>query len=350
VKAALLKGPREIVLEDIPVPEITDDDVLVEVKWCGICGSDTASYRKTELIQPGTYLGHEFSGVLAKVGKHVKGWKVGDRVVCNELYECGECYACKHAFHSACRHCLEEEIGCRPGLENAGAFARYTRVRHPEYRLYRIPDGVSFEEAALTEPLAVSLHAVRMSLFKPRDRVMVLGLGMIGLGAIAHLKNSGAGLIITTYGRNKKRAELALKMGADHVFSYYETPDLKERVLELTDGEGVDVVFECSGIPDAFQSATSFLRPRGQLLLVGIMTHEVPLIPAAFVLGEYNLQGSFCYYHDEFPMVLEFLSRKVLPVNELITSKIELSNIVEEGFEVLTTPGNAEVKIIVQPD
>lgn len=350
MKAVLLKGPREIVFEDIPIPEISDDDVLVEVKWCGICGSDTASYRNTELIQAGTYLGHEFSGVLNKVGKNVKGWKVGDRVVVNELLECGECYACRHAFHSACIHCLEEEIGCRPGLDNAGAFAKFVRVRHPEYRLYRIPDEVSFEEAALVEPLAVSLHAVRMSMFKPRDRVMVLGCGMIGLGVIAHLKNAGAGLIIATRGKNKKRGEAALKLGADYVFSPHETPDLKEKVFELTDGDGVDVVFECSGIPAAFQSAPSFLRPRGQVLLVGIMAHEVPIVPLPFILGEYSLQGTFCYYHDEFPMVLGFLKRKVVPVDVFITSKIALSEIVKKGFEAITEPGSGQIKVMVKPD
>ncbi len=350
MKAALLKGPGEVILEEIPVPEISGGEVLVEVKWCGICGSDTASYRNIELIQPGTYLGHEFSGFLAKVGKNVKGWKVGDRVVCNELYECGECYACKHGFPSACLHCLDKEIGCVPGLRNAGGFAKFVRVSYPEYRLYRIPDEVSFEEAALVEPLAVSLHAIRMSMFKPRDRVMVLGCGMIGLGVIAHLKNAGAGLIIATRGKNKIRGEVALRLGADYIFSPYETESLKEKVFELTCGEGIDLVFDCSGIPAAFQSATGFLRPRGQVILVGVIAHEVPIVPLPFVLGEYSLQGSFCFYHDEFPMVLEFLKRKVLPINQLITSKIKLSNIVKEGFDILTTPGNHEIKIIVEPD
>jgi len=175
MKAALLKGPGDIVLEEVPVPEISDDEVLVEVKWCGICGSDLGSYRTRDFIQPGTYLGHEFSGVLAKVGKNVKGWRVGDRVVCNELYECGECYACEHGLASCCLHALDYEIGCVPGLGNAGGFAKYVRVPHPEYRLYSLVDEISFEEGTLVEPLACSLHAVRLSDFKPRGRVMVLG-------------------------------------------------------------------------------------------------------------------------------------------------------------------------------
>ena len=350
MKAALLKGPGDIVLEDVSVPEISDDEVLVEVKWCGICGSDLGSYRTRDFIQPGTYLGHEFSGVLAKVGKNVKGWKVGDRVVCNELYECGECYACEHGFTSCCLHALDHEIGCVPGLEDAGGFAKYVRVPHPEYRLYALPDEISFEEGTLVEPLACSLHAVRMSNFKPRDRAMVLGCGMIGLGVIAHLRNAGAGLIIATRGKNKKRGEVAMKLGADYVFSPAEIPDLKEKVFELTDGVGVDVVFECSGKPEAFQSAPGFLRPRGQIILVGLHAHEIPIVPLPFTLWEYSLQGSFCYYHDEFPMVMEFLKRRLLPVAEIITSKINLSDIVKKGFDVLTSPRHDEIKIIVEPD
>ena len=347
MKAALLKGVKELVLDDIPIPEITDDEVLVEVKYCGICGSDLGAWRSAELMPPGTYMGHEFSGVLAKVGKNVKSWKVGDRVVCNELYECGECYACTHGIYSCCPKAMSQEIGCTAGLENAGAFAKYVRVRYPEYRLFALPDEVSFEEAALVEPLACTLHAVRLSNFKPRESTVVLGAGMIGLGVIVHLKNAGAGLIVATE-ISEKRASMAKRLGADYVFDPQKV-DVKGKVLELTEGVGADVVFDCSGIPQAFQSATSFLRPRGQLLLMGIITHEVPIVPVGFILGEYSLQGSMCYYHEEFPMVIEFLSRHTSPIAEVITSKIKLSDI-QNGFEELSKPGTDEIKILVEPD
>lgn len=347
MKAVLLKGPGEVVFEDIPVPEISDEEVLVEVKYCGICGSDMHSIPDCSLYPQGTYLGHEFTGVLAKVGCKVKGLKEGDRVVANPLFICGECYGCQHGRW--CDHGVENSIGCVPGIENAGAFAKYVRVPAPELRLYRIPDTVSFEEAALVEPLACSLHAVRISAFRAREKTMVLGAGMIGLGVIAHLKSAGAGLIIVTE-TMPNRIEMAKKLGADYVFNPLEVPDLKERVRELTGGIGIDVVYDCSGIAEAFRSAPDFLRSGGQILLKGIIPKDVPISPMNFTFNEWELKGSLCYYADEFPMTIEFLERGESPVKEMITSIIKLSDIIEKGFNVVTKPGNAEIKILVKPN
>ena len=151
------------------------------------------------------------------MGRNVKGWKEGERVVANPLYICGECYGCQHGRW--CDHGIEKSLGCVPGLDNAGAFTKYVKVPVPELRLYRLPDTVSFEEAALVEPLACSLHAVRISAFRAREKTMVLGAGMIGLGVIAHLKSAGAGLIVVTE-TMPNRIEMAKKLGADVVEAY----------------------------------------------------------------------------------------------------------------------------------
>ncbi len=349
MKAVLLKGPGEVVFEEVLVPEISDDEVLVEVKYCGICGSDVHSIPNCLPYKAGTYLGHEFSGILNKVGKKVKGWKIGDRVTAKPRYTCGKCYACRHGRQSLCDQGIEHTLGVAVGRENAGAFARFIRVPMPEWRLHLLSEEVSFEEGALVEPLACALHAVRRSMLKPREKTMVLGCGMIGLGVIAHLKNSGAGLIIATE-TIEKRAEIARKLGADYVFDPGKVANLKDNVFELAGSEGIDIVFDCSGVPQAFLSATDFLRRGGQIILEGVIAQEVPIIPMNFTFNEWELKGSLASYSDEFPMVIEFLERHLSPVSELITSKIKLSNIVKDGFDKLSKPGTREIKILVEPD
>jgi len=344
LKATRLKAAKELVVEDIPVPEIEDSEVLVEVKYCGICGTDIRGFAAPGLINVGAYVGHEFSGVITKVGKDVKGWKVGDRVVVNPNCFCGECYACKHGVPECCEHLIENSLGTLADKTRPGAFGEYVRVPFAEQRLYALPDELSFEEGALAEPLASSLHAVRISAFKTRDQVMVLGCGGIGLGAIAFLKDAGAGLIIATE-VNEQRAELARKLGADYVFNPLTTKNLKEEVFQLTGGLGVNQVFDCSGAAQAFQSAVNFLRPKGQIILVGIIDKDVPVVPLNYQIGEFQLQASFCY-SDEFPLVVNFLKNTKLPIKEMATSKIKLGDI-QEGFNTLLTPGNSEIKILV---
>ena len=344
MKAARLKGPGNIALEEIPVPEISDEEVLVEVKYCAICGTDLHDFKSPSFAPVGAYMGHEFSGVVAKVGSEVEGWKPGARVVVKPPFQCGECYACKHGFPQCCERAFEA-ICLSTDAELPGAFARYVRVPYPQQRLYLLPQEVSYEEGALVEPLATSLHAVRISSFRPGDYTMVLGCGPIGLGVIAFLKRAGAGLIIATE-INETRMEAAKKFGADYVFNPQKVSNLKEEVLRLTDRLGAAQIFDCSGIPAAFQSATNFLRARGQIILVGVIQEEVAIVPFSFQLGEFQLQPCIVY-SDEFPMVIDFLKKATSPVKEMITSKIKLSDIVKEGFNKLLKPGHVEIKILV---
>ncbi len=347
MKAALLKSAGVVVLDEVSIPMISQDEVLVEVKYCGICGSDLHAVQHGNLFEPGTYMGHEFSGILAEVGSAVKGWKAGDRVVVNPMYWCGECNGCLRGCQSQCDHLFW--MGCAPGRAHAGAFARFVRVPNPESRLTALPDAVSFEEGALVEPLAVALHAIRISSFRMRDYAMVLGAGPIGLGVIAQLKNGSAGLVVALE-TNDRRAGLADKLGADYVLNPKTHCSLKEEVLDLTGGAGMDVVYDCSGSAEAFRNASGFLRKGGETVLLGQITKEVPILPTDYTLNEFRLQGSLAYHKNEFPMVVEFLKRRVSAVSQMITSVINLSDIVEKGFGRLSEAGNEEVKILVAPD
>jgi threonine dehydrogenase-like Zn-dependent dehydrogenase len=342
MKAARLKQPGQVVLEDIPVPQISEYEVLLEVKYCGICGTDSHGVAEAPgFYKLGTYLGHEFSAVIARVGGSVEGWNVGDRVVVNPMNWCGECYACKHGFLSQCSLHSTEVIGGSTDKTLPGGFAQFVRVPKPQYRLWALPEGLSFQRGALAEPLACSLHAIRVSTFTPGDYSLVLGAGPVGLGVVAFLKYSGAGLIVVTE-VNNKRAEVARRFGADYVFNPIEVSDLRERVLDITSGQGVNQVFECSGTAQAFQSAPDFLKPRGQIVMVGLIQHEIPILPFRYQPGEFQIQSSWCTT-DEWPLVLDFLRRTETPVEQMITSVIRLEDIIERGFNRLLQPNNGEI-------
>ncbi|MCD6453361.1 MAG: alcohol dehydrogenase catalytic domain-containing protein [Dehalococcoidales bacterium] len=348
MKAAKIEEPGKIVLEEIPVPEVLDDEVLVEVRYCGICGSDLHGFRFPGFMQVGAYMGHEFSGVVSKVGSKIKGWKPGDRVTVQPTYRCGKCWACLHGYTPCCEHQMDGGIGETADKSLPGAFSKFVRVQFPEKRLYSLPDEVSFEEGALVEPLACSLRAVRISTFKPGDYTMVLGAGPIGLGIITFLRAAGAGMIIVSE-VDANRTALAKRFGADYVFNPQKTPNMKDEVLKLTGGVGVAQVFECTGIPEVFNSAFDFLRPWGQLMSVGLVMDEVPFVPFRCQPLEFQIGWSWCHGTDEFPIVIDYL-RRGLPVKEMITAKIKLEDIVEKGFEALLKKGRDDIKILVSPD
>lgn len=347
MKAAVVTNPGIVELLEEPIPEITEDEVLVEVKFCGICGSDIHTYIPGAMPPP-VYIGHEFSGVLARVGKDVEDWKEGDRVVVNPGYKCGKCYACKHGKPEACEMGLIRSLGNVTGKENAGGFANYVRVSLPDYRLNLLPDEVSFEEGALVEPLSVALHGVNLSEPKMGETCMVMGAGAIGLGAIAMFRYLGVGTIIAVESV-ASRMKLAEKMGANYIFDPADD-EIVDKVLEITQDRGVDIVFEASGATAAFDSAPNYLGRNGRITQVSVMLEDLMITPINWLMHEWRLQYSVAYTPDEFLKSIDFLKRTTIPVTEMITSKIKLSEIVTKGIIPLQTPGTQEVKILVEPD
>ena len=193
---------KKIEFQEKPKPVIDSTDVLLKVEYCGICGSDVHGYLNGILIPLGTVMGHECAGVVAEVGNKVQDFKVGDRVVAKPIPQCGECYWCKKGQYSLCPTSFGQAFGITP--ENDGAFAEFLQVKHPKEMLFRLPEGVSFQEGALVEPLATSLHAVRTSRFGLGDNVVILGAGMIGLGVLQFVKLGGAGKPSSLKSRRKR--------------------------------------------------------------------------------------------------------------------------------------------------
>ena len=278
MKAIIKKGPFPgVSVEDIPIPECGDDDVLVEVKAAGICGSDvhiyewTPNYEWTVPHMP-YVLGHEFAGVVEQTGKNVVNCKPGDRVVCRPAYHCGQCHYCKTDRRHFCSN-----NGGIAGLTRNGGMAEFAVMK--EAGIVHLPDNVTMEQAAIIEPMGVTANAVNDAGLHLGDFVVVQGPGPIGLLTMLFAKANGAGkCVMIGTSKDEGRLQVAREMGADYTFKSDEM-DVMKAVMDLTDGFGADVVFEATGVPRLAQQALDMVEKSGKVVLVGIY-------PAA---GEINL-------------------------------------------------------------
>lgn len=344
MKAAVLKDLKTISFVEKPVPEIGTGEALVKVEYCGICGSDLHAYSRGVVIPVGTVMGHECSGVVAEVGAEVHNVKPGDRVWVKPGASCGVCHWCRKGQDMYCPHGFERAMGLTPN--NDGAFAEYVLVKHPHEMLFELPPSVSFEEAALIEPLSVALHGVRTSRFRTGDRVAVVGAGMIGLGVLQFMKLGGAGTIVVLE-TSPQRSRIAKEMGADVVLDPIALGgDLTARVLDLT-GFGADVVFECAGAPSALDGAINYVSSGGQIMLLGLHEGKVPFDFWQALHREVSVKGSLGWL-DEYLYVLGFLEAKRIATDRLISDVISLADIEEKGFKRLLSSQDA-VKILVKP-
>lgn len=272
VKATM--GPGELVYrEDLPIPEINDDEVLIKVHCTAICGTDLHildwdEWTQKRVKKPVT-LGHETAGDIVAVGKNVKDRKVGDRVSCESHIPCGHCYFCENNMPHICKNV---ELF---GITQDGAFAEYAKIRSD--CTFLIPDDLSYEAACLFEPMGAGVHGAENANVKGKT-VLVSGCGPIGLAAISACKHFGASMLIVC-ARTDSKLTVAKEMGADLVFNTKKV-DLAQEIMELTDGIGVDVAIDVTGSEDAIHTALRCLRAGGDLVGVGL-----PTKPVTFDLG-----------------------------------------------------------------
>jgi (R,R)-butanediol dehydrogenase/meso-butanediol dehydrogenase/diacetyl reductase len=350
MKALLWYGVKDVRVEDVPQQEVQEKSVRIKVEWCGICGTDLHEYLAGPIFLPEekphpltnekvpVILGHEFSGVVVEIGKGVTKVKVGDRVTVEPILSCGNCWACKDGKYNLC-----EKLGFHGLAGGGGGFSEFTVVK--EDMVHKLPDQMSYEQGALVEPTAVAVHAVRQSKLKVGDRVAVFGAGPIGLLTIRAAKAAGASLIIAVE-LSEKRRNFAKKMGADIVLDPRET-DVIQEIKNLTNG-GVDVSFEVAGVEVVLNQAIESTKYDGQILIVSIWEKEAKIPPNSLVLKEREIKGILAY-RDIFPSVIQLIANGSINVDELITKKIHLDQIVEEGFETLVKEKD-QVKILVRPN
>jgi L-iditol 2-dehydrogenase len=343
MKALVLEEYMKLVYQDVPMPEMQDDEVLVKVKAVGICGSDVhgmdgSSGRRI----PPLIMGHEASGVIESAGSAVKEWKSGDRVTFDStIYRRDDWYTQKGMYNlSDGRMVLGVST---PEFKKHGAFAEYVTV--PQHILHRIPEGVSFIQAALVEPAAVSLHAINLSPIGNEDTVLVVGAGMVGMFVIQLLRIKGCGHIIAV-DLESPRLELARKLGADFAFVPGD-PELGKTIYSLTANRGVDCAIEVVGIAQSVQLGISLLRKGGTITLLGNLSPEVPIPMQAVVTKQLRLQGS-CAINGEYPEILEMISRGALNMEAILSAEAPLS----DGaiwFDRLYNKEKGLMKVILKP-
>ena len=320
MKALVLEEYKKLVYKEVPDPVPAGEEVLVRVMAAGICGSDVHGMDgSTGRRIPPLIMGHEASGVIASVGKAVHGWKEGDRVTFDStIYPLDDWYTRKGLYNLSDNRMV---LGVSPGeYRRDGAFAEYVAI--PQHILYRIPDEVTFTQAAMVEPVAVAAHAVEITPVSWNDTALVVGSGMVGLFVIQVLRTRGCGQIIAVDPEEEKLA-LARRLGADHTINP-STRDVKEEVLRLTDQRGADVAFEVVGKTEGVTAAIHSVRKGATVTLVGNLSPEVGIPLQAVVTRQLRLQGS-CAICGEYPAVLEMIARKVINVEAILSAEVPLS-------------------------
>ena len=346
MKAAVLVGLRRIEIQNKPKPVVESGEVLVKVEYCGICGSDVHGYQNGIVIPVGTVMGHELSGVVSEVGREVYSVRPGDHVVVKPSAPCRSCYWCRKGQYSICPNRRKTVIGVNP--ENDGAFAEYVRIRYPGQMLFKLPSGLGAKEAALAEPFSVALHGVRLSRFKSGDCVMVIGAGMIGLAVLQLLKLVRTSKVIVLE-ISEEKSRVAQALGADLVLNpLSEGGGLRDRIFDLTGGIGADMVFECAGVPMAFQTSMDCVKSGGQILVIGVYEQNVPFSLYNLLHREIEVKGVYSSY-DEFQEVIELLADGKIDTHLFISDTISAKSLVEKGFERLLASKDL-IKIVVRMD
>ncbi len=351
MKAARFHGRGDVRVEDVTEPHPAPGQVQIAVEWCGICGTDLHEFLDGPIFAPTPAsphpltggavpitLGHEFSGVVAELGQGVTGLSEGDRVVVEPYDVCGECSACRDGRYNICRR-----LGFI-GLDgDQGGFAERMVV---DRRWVHAIDGLTPEQGALVEPLAVGYHATKLSGLPPGGSAAVFGSGPIGLVTAAALRATGAGQVIVVEPAEARKAK-APGAGADHVLDPTEV-DVPDAIRELTDGRGADVTFECAGVDAVLAAAVASTRPGGTCVNVSIWGHPATFDVNSLVFSEIHLIGSLAYAnrHEE---VIELIRSGTVDVDQFITGRIGLSDIVDRGFRELIDHKESNVKILVQP-
>jgi L-iditol 2-dehydrogenase len=339
--AAVLYGKEHLQIEPVSIPKIARGDVLVRVRAALTCGTDVKVFRRgyhARMIVPPALFGHELAGDVVGVGDEVLGIKVGNRVVAANSAPCRECFYCRRGFENLC-----EDL-----LFNNGAYAEFIRIpaRIVERNLYLIPDHISYQDAALAEPLACVMRGLEETGIRPGDNVAVLGLGPIGLMFVRLAKVFGAHVI--AIGRRKTQLDRAALMGAEQLVEASHGFDVVRAVRSLTEGRGADIAIEAVGKPETWQEAVRMVRRGGTVNFFGGCPSEsrVALDTQLLHYSEITCKASFHHTPLHMRKALDSICRGDVTAADFVNREEPLTNLLEVMRHLMSHNGHLKTAII----
>jgi L-iditol 2-dehydrogenase len=336
-------GPKTLKVEELPIPKIAQDEMLVQVRFAGVCGTDNRIYQGTKKIASPRIIGHEFVGEVVGLGREIQDFRLGDRVTVYPMIPCGECYVCKAGRKNICVHRITI------GYEIDGGFSQYVKIPAIAIsagNVIRVPDSVPDTIAAASEPIAAAYHGIRRSQLKEGDHVVIVGAGPIGLFHTQLAKLKKPKQIIVVEPMQEKR-DLAVKMGATMTVDPLNQ-DVAQSIFDHTNGEGADVVIIDVGIPKVIEQSLDYVKKGGTFLVFAGCPHgsTISIDPNVIHYKEINFTGSSASTPEIHEEVLQLIASGQLEVSELISEVVPL-NEWQRAFEMKNS--YTGIKVLIDP-
>ncbi|NNE72290.1 MAG: zinc-binding dehydrogenase [Acidimicrobiales bacterium] len=342
MRAALITGARTVELLEFPAPTPAPGGVVVDVSFCGICGTDVHAFESGRPYTP-AICGHEWAGVVSAVGGEVDSLQEGDRVVVGLPPACGTCDACSAGHARYCETAFRFARGRDELAPPHGGFAPQLAVS--AQRVIRAHDALTDEQLAQVEPATIAYHAVARSRLRDGDLAVVQGAGPIGLATMQWARDGGAGTIVVVE-PDAARRDLALALGAD---AAVEPDDAADTIAGCDRGLGADVVYECVGRPDTLQAAVDMARRGGAVCLIGLSSEPVTIDAGSWLVKEITVTGSIAYVHADFDHVMTAMAEGRVRLDELHSLTVGLDGLAD-ALDDLAHGRTGQAKVLVNPN
>lgn len=341
MKASVCYKQNDLRIEDLPIPEISDNEVLIKMLACGLCGTDIQKIRGDSVNKP-TVLGHEVVGEIVKKGKNVSKFEIGDRVITAIHVPCFTCHYCNKGHYTICEQFRTNNI-------DPGGFAEFIRIPelHLNHLTHKVSNNVTDEEATLIEPIACCLHGLKQADIRPNDSVLIMGAGTIGILHAQLAKIKGANKVIVS-DMSEFKLQKALNVGCDYAINIKEK-NIIDEVNKITDGQGVDVIVIAAGVSSLVADAVNMVRRAGKIIVFSGFDKNklVTLDVSRFFKDEISIIGTYSVTPYEFPEALDLLEKRKLNTKEMITHVYPLNKL-SEAIDISTNPEQPVLKVIIK--